>query len=112
MRIGIDAREIEDGIRTGIGRALQVFIDYFEKQQDTNSAILFSTRRLSIPDSPRVRNKTASSTLTFYWDQIVVPRLIRSEKIDLFYSPYYKIPFRSSCPCVSTIYDLMYLTYP
>jgi len=112
MRIGIDAREIEDGIRTGIGRALQVFINYFEKQRDGNDAKLFSTRRLSRQDSQRVRNVTAPNAMTFYWDQFVLPRLIRSEKIDLFYSPYYKIPFRSSCPCVSTIYDLMYLTYP
>ncbi|MBN1127975.1 MAG: glycosyltransferase family 4 protein [Chitinispirillaceae bacterium] len=112
MRIGIDAREIEAGVRTGIGRALDVFLDYFGEREDDNTAILFSTCPVPRPDSPRIRNIVTPATITPLWDQVTLPGLIRKEKIDLFYSTYYKIPFCARCPCVSTIYDLMYLTFP
>ena len=112
MKIGIDAREIENGVRTGIGRALSVFLDYFESRQDGNTAFLFSTRPIERPDSPRMQKVVAPSAMTFVWDQFTLPRLIRNAQIDLFYSTYYKVPIRAPCPCVSTIYDLMYLTFP
>ena len=44
MLIGIDAREIQDGVNTGMGRALVVFLEYFSKQNDNNSCILFSSK--------------------------------------------------------------------
>jgi glycosyltransferase involved in cell wall biosynthesis len=112
MKIGIDAREIERGARTGIGRALVVFLDYFERQKDENSCVLFSTRPIERTVSSRVHNTVAPPAPSLIWDQIILPRLIRREKPDLFYSTYYKIPFRAACPCISTIYDLMYLTFP
>ncbi len=37
--------------------------------------------------------------------------MIKREKVDLFYSPYYKIPLLCSCPCVSLLPDVMYLAY-
>jgi glycosyltransferase involved in cell wall biosynthesis len=112
MKLGIDAREIEKGVCTGIGRALSVFLDYFERQNDDNGIVLFSTRPVGRPDSPRIRNVVTPPTMTLIWDQVVLPRLIRKANIDLFYSTYYKIPIFSSCPCVATIYDVMYLTFP
>jgi glycosyltransferase involved in cell wall biosynthesis len=112
MKLGIDAREIEDGVRTGIGRALSVFLDYFESRDDENTAFLFSTRPVERPDSPRVQKVVAPPAMTFIWDQVTLSRLIRNAHIDLFYSAYYKVPIGAPCPCVSTIYDLMYLTFP
>jgi glycosyltransferase involved in cell wall biosynthesis len=112
MRIGIDAREIQDGVRTGIGRALKVFLDYFITREDEHVAVLFSSRPLNLPDSRRIHYRIAPPTLTFLWDQLTLPRLVRQERVDLFYSTYYKVPLRSGCPVVSTIYDLMYLTCP
>jgi glycosyltransferase involved in cell wall biosynthesis len=112
MKLGIDAREIENGVHTGIGRALSVFLDYFGKIQDENTCVLFSTRPIERTDSPRIQKVVEPSAMTFIWDQFTLPQLIRNARIDLFYSTYYKIPFTSTCPCFSTMYDLMYLTYP
>jgi len=33
MKIGIDAREIQDGVVTGIGRSLANFIKFFDKNE-------------------------------------------------------------------------------
>jgi glycosyltransferase involved in cell wall biosynthesis len=112
MKIGIDARELENGVHTGIGRALSVFLDYFESQEDGNTGVLFSTRSIERADSPRIQKVVAPPAMTLIWDQFTLPRLIRNATIDLFYSTYYKIPLAVACPCVSTIYDLMYLTFP
>jgi glycosyltransferase involved in cell wall biosynthesis len=112
MKIGIDAREIENGVHTGIGRALSVFLDYFESQEDGNTGVLFSTRSIERADSLRIQKVVARPAMTLIWDQFTLPRLIRNATIDLFYSTYYKIPLAAACPCVSTIYDLMYLTFP
>jgi glycosyltransferase involved in cell wall biosynthesis len=112
MKLGIDVREIENGVHTGIGRALSVFLDYFESQEDGNTGVLFSTCPIERPDSPRIKKVVAPPTMTIVWDQVTLPRLIRNATIDVFYSTYYKIPFTATCPCVSTIYDLMYLTFP
>jgi glycosyltransferase involved in cell wall biosynthesis len=112
MKIGIDAREIENGVHTGIGRALSVFLDYFESLEDGNTGVLFSTRSIERADSPRLQEVVARPSMTLIWDQFTLPRLICNATIDLFYSTYYKIPLAAACPCVSTIYDLMYLTFP
>lgn len=109
MIIGIDAREIQEGIYTGIGRALDVFLEYFAGQNDEHRVILFSAKPVNKKYGKRVTNITATEKITFLWDQYTLPRLIKKHPVDLFYSPYYKIPLFCSVPCVSSIYDLIYL---
>ncbi len=112
MIIGIDAREIQDGITTGMGRALSVFLDYFSTLNDCNSCILFSSK--PVPEncyspSSRIRTMIKKENCMWLWDQFVLRRLITENNIDLFYSPYYKIPLFCPIPTVSAIFDLMYV---
>jgi glycosyltransferase involved in cell wall biosynthesis len=112
MKIGIDAREIQDGITTGMGRALAVFLDYFSALNDRNMCILFSGN--PVPEgcfspSPRIRNIVRKENNMWLWDQFVLYGLIKNTRIDLFYSPYYKLPLLCPCPAVNAIFDLMYV---
>jgi glycosyltransferase involved in cell wall biosynthesis len=109
MRIGIDAREIERGVTTGIGRALKVFLDQFEELSTSHECILFSTVPLPYSSGSRIRNRVHPGHQTIVWDQLHLPRLIRQEQVDLFYSPYYKRPLLTDTPTVTAIFDLMYL---
>lgn len=109
MLIGIDAREIQAGVTTGIGRALCVFLDYFGALDDGNMCVLFSSCKLPLRLPPGVSSVVAREGSTIVWDQFVLPRLIKRHKIDVFYSTYYKVPFLTACPCVGTIFDLMYI---
>lgn len=111
MRLGIDAREIQDGVFTGIGRPLMNFLKYFADQKDKNDCILFSEKKLPFKENARIQHRIIPHCPSFFWDQVRLPREIREDKIDLFYSPYYKIPLSAPCPAVSAILDLMYLVF-
>ena len=109
MRLAIDAREIEGGVTTGIGRPLYNFLQYFARQNNEDSCVLFSGRDIPFDFGPRIKTIVIKERFTLYWDQIVLPQAIKKEGIDLFYSPYYKIPLRAPCKVVSAILDLMYI---
>jgi glycosyltransferase involved in cell wall biosynthesis len=111
MIIGIDAREIQNGVNTGIGRALSVFLDYFKGLDDQNRVVLFSAIPLRIEFGNRVDSVVRPESNTFLWDQVILVGLIKRHHVDLFYSPYYKIPVFCSCQVVSAIFDLIYLYY-
>lgn len=112
MNIGIDAREIQDGIVTGIGRSLANFIKYFGKKETRHTLILFSEKKVPVEFHGRIRRVLISPALTFIWDQWKLPRALNANHVDLFYSPYYKIPLLTHVPCVSQILDLMFLIFP
>ena len=113
MIIGIDAREIQDGVVTGIGRALNNYLNYFGSLDDEHRCVLFSERAVAETYGPRVMAVVAPpQRLTMLWDQAVLPRLMKKHHIDLFFSPYYKIPVATRVPIISTIFDLMYIYYP
>ena len=112
MRLGVDAREIQDGVVTGIGRSLANFISYFTGHDSPHELVLFAEKRLPIPLSSRCREVTIPPGPTFLWDQCKLPLHLKRERIDLFYSPYYKLPLLSSIPSVNQVLDLMYLVFP
>jgi len=109
MKLGIDAREIQDGVYTGIGGPLANFLNYFSKVDNDDECVLFSAKAVPIDFGKKVRNVVIEEKFTFYWDQVQLPQTLKQEGIELFYSPYYKIPLRAPCRTVSAILDLMYL---
>lgn len=113
MIIGIDAREIQNGVYTGIGRVVHVFLSYFSSLNDENRIILFSEKVLLHSYGERVQSEVIPPSFTsMYWDQVILCRCIRKYSIDLFYSPYYKVPVFAGIPVVNTVFDLMYIYYP
>ena len=109
MRLGIDAREIQNGVYTGIGRPLVNFLQYFSRQTNDDTCVLFSSQRIPFDFGQRITNVVIKEHITIYWDQIILPQAIKKASIDLFYSPYYKIPLNAPCKTVSAILDLMYI---
>lgn len=110
MVIGVDAREIENGVRTGIGRALSVFLHWMVYHSPATQCVLFSTRPLPVQFGRGMPNMVSADAPTFMWDQLVLPRMLLTCQAEGFLSPYYKIPLSTRVPCVSMIFDLMYLT--
>lgn len=109
--LGIDTREIEDGVRTGIGRAVASLIEYIASNQPTIHCILFSSKPLQIKHH-YFRNVILPEHSTVILDQFWLPIYLYKYKISIFFSPYYKIPLLAPCKSISTIFDLMYLTAP
>jgi glycosyltransferase involved in cell wall biosynthesis len=113
MLIGIDAREIQKGVVTGIGRLLNNFLCYFDKGDDEHRIILFSEMTLPVAFGARIIPVVhPPAKATILWDQMVLPRLMKKYHVDLFFSPYYKVPLIGIIPAISTISDVMYIYYP
>ena len=111
MKIGIDAREIQNGVYTGIGRPLANFLKYFGSLNTDDRCVLFSAQKIPLNFNGQIKNVVIPEKYTFLWDQWTLPQAIRREGVELFYSPYYKIPLMLSCKSVSAILDLMYLEF-
>ncbi|MFH1878117.1 MAG: glycosyltransferase [Candidatus Omnitrophota bacterium] len=112
MRIGIDAREFKKGHYTGLRTILHTFLInavlppedefIFFCDQHTDTDILSGMGSVKIVEEKN----------TFVWDQYRLPRALKSNKIDIFFSPYIKTPLRRVCPYVNTICDIIPLTVP
>ena len=107
MKIGVDAREIQNGVTTGIGRALSNFIDYFDKNEKSHELILYSEKRMPFKWNDKIKGSVLTKISAPFWDQWKLPKVLAEQKIDLFYSPYYKIPLFTKIPVVNQILDLM-----
>lgn len=92
MRIGVDAREIRDGVVTGIGRSLANFVQYFGKNEKRHTMVLFSDKNVPVDFHRNIEQVVIEPASTFIWDQWKLPKALKANKIDLFYSPYYKVP--------------------
>jgi len=112
MILGIDTREIQNGVVTGIGRSLANLINYFIKFDTKHTLILFSEKRLPVNFNGQVRQVNLNKCATFIWDQIKIPKALSEHSVDLFYSPYYKTPLLTNISIVSQILDLMFLNHP
>ncbi len=112
MHIGIDAREIRNGVYTGIGRALIHFLRYFDSADHQDQCVLFSDKPLPFKFGSRITHVLIPESVTLWWDQVLLPMAVNAAYLDLFFSPYYKIPLAAHCCKVSAVLDVMYLTYP
>lgn len=107
MRIGIDIRELERGTMTGTGRYLYALLGYVAKHDRMNDYILFGNQKTQLRlEGERLKVKIIPEFITPLWDQLILPWQIRKERINLFYSPYYKVPIFSSAKSIITIYDV------
>jgi glycosyltransferase involved in cell wall biosynthesis len=110
MKILIDCREIQKNT-TGIARFLlslfkgiKSFNIEYEFLLLGNQYTDFERKELDGYEKIVVEEKN-----TFYFDQVVILQVIKEQKIDLFFSPYYKFPVFTKVPVTTSIFDVMYL---
>jgi glycosyltransferase involved in cell wall biosynthesis len=112
MKVGIDCRELRANI-TGIGRILLEFLREARRQRGDIGFTLFGnqwTDFLSLPDVFKdYRKVILQEKLTLWWDQIQLKNAIKKNNIDVFFSPYYKIPLLSKTKTILSIFDVTYL---
>jgi glycosyltransferase involved in cell wall biosynthesis len=114
MRIGVDAREITGRV-TGVGR----FLGGLLRQWSTGSVahrhefVLYSPQPLELAvDARRFRTRQISGQAGTWWEQVQLPRAVANDCLDVFFSPAYTAPLRSTVPTVVAIYDLSYVAHP
>jgi len=110
MRIGVDVRELQEGVWTGIGRVVEAFLSEAPSLSPDVELFLYADRATR-PELEKngfhLRRLPQPSTLWF--DQLALPRALRRDRVHVFFSPYYKAPLFSPCPAVATIHDVLFL---
>lgn len=112
MKIGIDCRELQNHI-TGIGRILLEFLREIKERHKDINFILFDnqyTNSLLFQDVLKNYKKVIiKEKFTLWWDQIQLKNAIKKNNIDVFFSPYYKIPLLTKTKTILSIFDVTYL---
>lgn len=108
MRIGIDARN--DG--TGVGRYTFSLVRELAGIDRENEYVLFLRREryeAYVPPAPNFRAVEADIPWFTLREQVLLPRLVARERLDLVHYPNVTVPLLTTTPYVVTIHDLNYL---
>lgn len=109
--IGVDGRELREGIRTGIGRYVLEVLR--AASREGWECVVYGDRATRLPVAlPGVTLRVLDIPWTQWWDQVSLPRQLVADRVSVFLSPYYKGPLLAPCPVVLTIHDLFFLDYP
>lgn len=108
VKIGIDARND----RAGIGRYTFSLIRELAEIDRENEYILFLSReRFASYRAPGPNFRTVEAAIPWFTvrEQLLLPRLVARERLDLMHYPHLTVPLISTTPCVVTVHDLNYL---
>lgn len=108
MRIGIDGRLIEE---TGVGRYIRNLIAELEKIDTKNSYILFLRKKQFDSLQTRFEKRLADVPWHSITEQLVMPGIFNSAKLDLLHVPYFNVPIFYPGNIVVTIHDLTILHF-
>lgn len=120
MRIGIDARYVHDHF-PGIGRYVYNLIRELSQLETAHEFIVFHNPKLTntrydmaaLERYPSVRLFETHARPFRPNEQIIIPQLARTLRLDILHTPYLIRPyFGLPCPTVLTIYDLIGWHFP
>ena len=109
MRIGIDARFLgPEG--TGLGRYIERLLHHLQDIENEHEVVVFL--RPENADLFEIRNERFSKTIAdARWytvkEQLLMPRLIKRERIDLMHFGHFNVAALSRTPFITTIHDII-----
>ena len=113
-RIGIDAR-FYGPIGKGLGRYTQEMVDNIIKLDEVNEYRIFLTKDNFdefVCDGVRVKKILADVRWYTLAEQLIMPWLLRQEKLDLVHFPHFNVPLFYFGKFVVTVHDLILFKYP
>src|SRR3990167_11343355 len=108
MRIGIDCRLWDE---TGVGRYIRNLVTNLSRIDKKNEYVLFARTQ----DENSIKSIVSGQWLVvkadFPWhsiaEQILFPKLLNKENLDLMHFPYFSVPIFYNKPFLVTIHDLI-----
>lgn len=111
--IAVDAREWARGRHTGIGRFLEEVVRRgLDVRPEIEWILYVSSDHEQRVAADNVSYRGLPPGPVPWVDQVALPRMLRRKPPALFFSPYVKVPWRTPCPSVCTVHDLLPLTLP
>jgi glycosyltransferase involved in cell wall biosynthesis len=112
LRIGIDGRELLADRQTGIGRYLANFIRTMAPANPQHTFYLYGNQHTVVPEGlTNLVARLQDEANTMWWDQVILPRMLREDAMDVFLSPFDKAPAAAPCPVAVTVHDLTFLVH-
>lgn len=109
LTIGIDGRELLPNTFTGFGRYIENFLNAHITRTSSHNFIIYGNQHTQFPNTnSNYTFKVIQEKNTLWWDQVAIVNALRQDLVDLFFTPYDKIPISAPCPVVITIHDLLY----
>lgn len=118
MKIGIDCRDLLAGTQTGIGRFVSNFLRAVSLVENPPHLYLYGNQNTEFGNPVpwgkplEMKFRRAPEAATWWWDRITLPAMVRRDKLDVFFSPFFKAPGIRTCPIATTIHDLLFLRMP
>lgn len=116
MKIGIDARSLEEN-RTGVRRFLENLLREWKKEQA--EVVLYFQKRVpeDLLDLPtewecRVLGGVLGKHSNFLFQHWQLPRALRADRVEVFFSPFYLKPVCGSVKTVICLHDISYAAHP
>jgi len=114
MKIGIDCHNLE-GERTGSGRYSMNLLKYWADEKGLIFILYFKSQIPGdIPESKNFQTKILSSSSNAWFEHFLLPRAIQKDKINIFFSPSYILPFTmpKNIKTAVAIHDISYEAHP
>jgi glycosyltransferase involved in cell wall biosynthesis len=112
MKIAIDGRALTV-LKTGGGGYTYHLLKKLRERDEDNHYILCAHKPIRFAsDAANLDVRINRFPLGILWQQIGLPHILMKERVDLFHSPLFTIPFCLPCPAVITIFDLTPLLFP
>jgi glycosyltransferase involved in cell wall biosynthesis len=113
MRIGIDARwlSIDKG---GVGRYTRELLLNLGKIDKDNEYYIYtcgSGIQPHLPDNYLINTKSPLFEKAMLW-YLSLPKDLKHDKVDLFHSPSYFLPFVNVCKSIITVHDVIPILFP
>ncbi len=114
MRIGIDCHNL-GGYRTGAARYLMNLLKCWAKEKGSEFILYFKEQIPDdIPKSENFQTRLLRTESNAWFEHILLPRAIKKDKIDIFFSPSYVLPFKipKKVKTAVAIHDISYEAHP
>ena len=115
LKIGIDGRDLFADKLTGMGRRVLNLLEDVVRSPRGHRYTVFchQDNAVELPEpGGSVEVVTIPERSRLWWDQIQLPRALRGAGVDVFFSPYLKVPLWTQVPCINMIHDVIPITWP
>jgi glycosyltransferase involved in cell wall biosynthesis len=114
-RIGINGADLE-GRGTGVKRYLSSILPYLDGTG--NEYFIYSRAPLpkgTVPENKRFIERPTGHTVDksySLWEQLILPRILKKDSIDVYFSAGYSIPLCMRIPAIVVIHDISFSVHP